>query len=276
MALVARVLAVVVAFLSFPAPGGAHDRWEFLPGGASDDFPGPGDGAVNVLTHGAVQTHDLEGTLAAPDDDWMAMPTVLRHSYEVRVSGSSVVFDQNSCASCARIGRVTAGGTLLTPDLGPSGVANDRSVRFLAVLTQDGSDNYLRVTGPTTGFAGGAPTANHQYTLQFLDTTYFLPRFNNGNGQVTVLLIQNTTSLPVNVNVYFYTAGGTLLHTATAAVPVRGLHVMNTSALPALAGASGSVSIAHDGGWGGLAAKAVAVEPATGFTFYTPATTLPR
>jgi hypothetical protein len=51
---------------------------------------------------------------------------------------------------------------------------------------------------------------------------------------------------------------------------------MNTAAIPALAGASGSASIAHDGGWGGLAAKGVAVEPATGFTFDTPATTLPR
>jgi hypothetical protein len=109
---------------------------------------------------------------------------------------------------CARISRVTAGGTLLTPDFGPSGVANDRTVRFLAVLTQDGSDNYIRVTGPTTGFSGGAPTANHQYTLQFFDTTYFLPRFNNGNGQVTILLIQNTTSLPVTGNVYFTSRAG--------------------------------------------------------------------
>jgi hypothetical protein len=37
------------------------------------------------------------------------------------------------------------------------------------------------------------------------------------------------------------------------------------------AGQSGHVIIGHDGGYGGLAVKAVAVEPATGFTFDRPA-----
>ncbi|MET0554688.1 MAG: hypothetical protein ABW221_16730 [Vicinamibacteria bacterium] len=272
----ARVVAVVVAFLVSQATGVAHDKWEFLPGGASDDIPGPADGALNVLTHGAVQTHDLEGTLAQPDRDWMAMPTLLRHSYEARVAGNSLVFDQNSCPPCARISRVTAGGTMLTADIGPSGVANDRSVRFMASATQDGSAEYIRVSGPVTGFTGGAPTANHQYTLQFFDTTYFLPRFNNANGQVTILLIQNTTPFVVSGNVHFYQGSGTLLHTAPFTVAGHGLGVLNTAAMPAIASLSGSATIAHDGGWGGLAAKAVAVEPATGFTFDTPATTLPR
>ena len=37
-----------------------------------------------------------------------------------------------------------------------------------------------------------------------------------------------------------------------------------------LAGASGAMTVAHDGGYGGLVGKAVALEPATGFSFDSP------
>jgi len=46
--------------------------------------------------------------------------------------------------------------------------------------------------------------------------------------------------------------------------------VLNTSTLPALQGQAGAITISHDGRYGALQGKAVAVEPATGFTFDTP------
>lgn len=267
------ILAAVVLVLGAAAGGSADDKWEFLSGG-SDDGPGFSNGLVNALAHGAIQTHDLQGTLAAPDQDWMSVPTLNRHSYEARVSGNSVIFSYGGCPSCAQIDRVDGSGAVLT---GAGGNNNDRVVRWVSTATQSGINEYIRVVGPSTGFSPpNSSTANHQYTLQFFDTTYFLPRFNNSGGQVTVLLIQNTGGGTVSGSIYFYNPAGTLLHTAALNVPVGGLQVVNTAAIAQLAGLSGAASIAHDGGWGALAAKSVALEAATGFSFDTPATTIPR
>ena len=46
--------------------------------------------------------------------------------------------------------------------------------------------------------------------------------------------------------------------------------VLNTSTVPALQGQAGSLTVSHDGRYGALQGKAVAVESATGFTFDTP------
>jgi hypothetical protein len=51
---------------------------------------------------------------------------------------------------------------------------------------------------------------------------------------------------------------------------------LNTSALPGAAGVHGAITISHDGGYGQLAGKAVALEPATGFTFETALVPRPR
>ena len=40
--------------------------------------------------------------------------------------------------------------------------------------------------------------------------------------------------------------------------------------MPGAGGASGSITVSHDGRFGQINGKAVAVEPATGFTFDTP------
>ena len=69
---------------------------------------------------------------------------------------------------------------------------------------------------------------------------------------------------------FFPAAGGAPIHLQAFTLPPRGLLVLNTSTLPALAGGSGSALVAHDGGYGALAGKAVALEPGTGFTFDTP------
>ena len=49
----------------------------------------------------------------------------------------------------------------------------------------------------------------------------------------------------------------------------RAAFVVNTSGVPGLAGQGGTVTLSHDGPYGTLMGKAVAVEPATGFTFDT-------
>jgi hypothetical protein len=63
---------------------------------------------------------------------------------------------------------------------------------------------------------------------------------------------------------------GTRCAATAAAVAV------NTAGIAVLAGASGSITVAHDGPYGGLAGKAVALEPGTGFSFDSPLIAKPR
>jgi hypothetical protein len=103
-----------------------------------------------------------------------------------------------------------------------------------------------------------------------------VPRFNNGGTQTTVLVLQNTTGRPLAGTIAFHSAGGGLLHTEPLVVVAHGTQVFNSASAPALAGQSGSVVIAHDGPYGAVAGKAVALEPATGFVFDTQLTVVPR
>ena len=64
--------------------------------------------------------------------------------------------------------------------------------------------------------------------------------------------------------------------TTSVSVPPLGLQVLPTATVPGLAGQSGSAEIAQMGGYGALVGKAVALEPATGFTFDTSIQALPR
>jgi hypothetical protein len=45
---------------------------------------------------------------------------------------------------------------------------------------------------------------------------------------------------------------------------------LGTASIAELAGRSGTITATHDGPYGGLVGKAVAIEPATGFAFDTP------
>jgi hypothetical protein len=118
--------------------------------------------------------------------------------------------------------------------------------------------------------------AAYIYDVELYDTTLFVPRFNNSATQTTVFVVQNTTNAPVSGFVYFHDAGGALLFPVALSIVEHGVQVFNTAAIPALAGKSGSATIAQLGGYGALTGKAVAVEPATGFTFDTAITPVPR
>ena len=76
--------------------------------------------------------------------------------------------------------------------------------------------------------------------------------------------------LPPSAWIIFYNNAGALLATNPTVVAAKGLAIVSTSAIGALAGQAGSLTIAHDGAYGSLNVKAVALEPATGFSFDTP------
>jgi hypothetical protein len=255
---------MVLAVLVTANGAGAHDKWET--GLFHDDD-------VRELTrvflsHGVRQTHDLHTEIPAADRDWMTYVGTMGHSYEVRVTSSLLPF-RGDMASLedARLWRTNAAGTVLSGATGPAG---DIVLRWIEQPSTAG--RYLLVVGPDAE----SPTARDQYDIELTDTTAFVPRFNNGGTQTTVLILQNTTGRPLAGNISFHSAGGVLLHTEPLVVAAHGTQVFNSASATALAGQSGSVLIAHDGPYGAVAGKAVALEPGTGFVFDTPLTLVPR
>ena len=261
----ARPCAYAFLLLLLPVAGRPDDRWE-AGSYATDDH----GGTSNELLHGTVQRgHDLQG---APDQDWTVARSKARHSYEARVSSGTVLWEPGDCGDCATFDRMTANGTaVLTPGVA-DGATNTVFAATMAVhwIAAAAGNELLRVHG------GDTLTAIDLYDLEFYDTTYFLPRFNNSSSQITVLVVQNTKDAPVTGEIHFYDAGGALLSTQALSLAAQGVQILNSATVPALAGQSGSVTIAHLGGYGALAGKGVALEPATGFTFDTPLTPLPR
>jgi len=243
------------------------DRWESGYAGFDNNST-----TLNELRHGVPQVaHDVEAVpVGTPDQDWMMVAAQARHSYEAVVSGGTMPW---GCGvDCPAFDRVTFDGIVLTPGVpdGPmsnSGLVAREAVRWIAPATET---DFLRVAAGTF-----MPfTVVDQYDAELYDTTYFLPRFNNSSTQITVFVVQNTTSGAVSGSIYFYDAGGNLLNTHPLSLPAQGQLVLNTATI--LPGVGGSATIAQTGGYGALAGKAVAVEPATGFTFDTLLTPVPR
>jgi hypothetical protein len=87
---------------------------------------------------------------------------------------------------------------------------------------------------------------------------------------VSVVLLQNPTAQAVAGNLYFWDAAGVRLHTQPFTIPAKGVYTLSTPSVGALAGRSGSITVAHNARYGALAGKAVALETATGFSFDSP------
>lgn len=248
----------------------ADDKWELESPSfyVSDDTVS----TPNQLLHGAVQTHDIQGlstSATVTDQDFSVVATKTRHSYQVRVFNTNVCL-LGAAAGCASLARVAGDGTtVLTAGIEPDGrLLPGNYPCWLAVRWIASADEFafIRVNGYTLGVAA---VAANQYDIQMLDTTYLLPRWNNSGTQITIFLIQNGSTSPITGSIFFYDAGGALLATQPLSLAGNSLQVVSTAGIPALAGASGSAAIAHDGGYGALAGKAVALEPSTGFTFDT-------
>ena len=242
---VAALVALLAARVTL-----AEDVW--------DAVGNDGSCTTNVeLVHGAIQRHDLQafsGIIA--DTDFALVQQRAHRSYEVRVSNSAI-----RLAELTPPARVDCAGNVVTAGGPYENVARDAvSIRWRA--TADGS-TYIR----TGGFLAG-PSA--LYDIQMLETTYSVPRFNNSATQQTVLVVQNLRASSVSGGIAFFGAGGGApVLTQPFTLAAHALLVLNTSSLPAVAGTSGSILIAHDGGYGALGGKAVALESATGFTFDT-------
>jgi hypothetical protein len=262
--------ALALATLAVSVPAHAVDPWEGGIDGDDNNF------SINTLSPGLAQQHDLDQAGGANDVDWAVVPTLQYHSYEARLSGTNVNFDWGICPTCAQFERVNEAGTILTEDVatvnngsGAVPESYDRSVRWLAPAST--FQEYVRVTG-----ASGTEGPTHVYTLRYWDSTYTVPRWNSAGGQTTVFVITNTVQGTVTGNIHFFSGTGVLLHSQPLTLNPNVPYVLNTATVGALVGQSGYALVAHNGGYGGLTGKAVALEPSTGFTFDTAMTVVPQ
>ena len=151
------------------------------------------------------------------------------------------------------------------------GVGFSRSLRWMNTAAIEDNTQAVRVRSGQCSTDCGPDDV---YFIRGYETTYSVPRFNNAGTQVTVLLIQNPTNYTINGNIYFWSINSVLVATQPFALTARQLLVLNTSTVFGANGIGGTVTIANDGRYGDLSAKTVALEPATGFSFDSPA--LPR
>jgi uncharacterized repeat protein (TIGR01451 family) len=222
------------------------------------------------LVHGARLLADL-GALPGPaaDEDRYRFAQRPYSSYEVVLDGAS---GDLGTGSGPALERLASDGLTIEQSSEAAGAGGSRSLRWEnGALPVD--DQALRVRSQGCGPDCGPEDV---YRLRAYETTCTVARFNSSGTQATTLLLQNTSPAPVTGHVYFIDTSGTLLETVAFSLAAHGTVVVNTAALPGLAGQGGSIRVAHDGRYGDLVGKAVALEPATAFTFDTPLLSRPR
>jgi hypothetical protein len=224
-------------------------------------------GTDNELIHGTSQVHDL-GVQPGPvaDEDWFRIGQKPESSYEILVDSTSgdIGFNTNL------LQRVDATGTTViqnsvsvTPGLDYS-----HSLRFANTGSTTNAVEFIRV-GP--GNCGTSCDTNDVYHIRMMETTVNIARFNNAGSQVTVLLTQNASEVPINATFFYWDAAGNLLQTGSLInFPPKQLNVFALSNFPTLVGKSGHITVANDAPYGQLNIKCVALEPSTGFSFDTP------
>ena len=166
--------------------------------------------------------------------------------------------------------RVAADGSTVlqtgTADRHGSGLSLRWQNSTSALVTSE----HVASSSPACGTSCGADDG---YRIRMYETTLSAPRFNNANGQGTVVLLQNRSDAAVSGRVALWVppaaSSGTRRSRSLRAACWRSTRCRSWPG-------SGSITVTHDGAYGALVGKAVALEPATGFSFDTPLTSRPR
>ena len=216
---------------------------------------------LSELSHGADRVADLA---AAPGPAGSDLYLLLREpgaSYEVVVDGASGdVGDQGPILQ-----HIAPDLTTVLEDSVPVGTGHARSLR-VANDTAAAVLDYVRVR--SAGCASDCGP-DDTYRIRVRETTGRIPRFNEAGSQRTLVVLQNTTDAPVAARASYWSAAGAPLDVVTVTLAPRATIVLPTPA--GAQGASGSITVSHDGPHGAIAGKAVAVDP-VGLSFDTPMT----
>jgi hypothetical protein len=256
-----------VFFLRLSNPTGAVILDGEGTGGIVDDDAAPLSSLE--LTHGARVTADLATQPGpAPDTDYYRVGQAPYSSYEVVADAVS-----GDAAPGLVLELLAEDNQTVLAQSQPVGVGSAVALRLVRLAGGAETRATVRVGSASCGTDCGP---DDTYRLRFYETTATIPRFNNTATQATVLILQNTTEEPQDFWVQFWDVDGQLLRSVGSNLLGRRTMVLNTASVPELAGRSGSVTIVGFGGYGALAGKAVALEPATGFSFDSPLTYKPR
>jgi hypothetical protein len=254
------VYGLAASVLASPAVH-ARDIWDLTGNDGSN-------ATRSEIAPGALQVHDLEGVSGIADQDWFRISQKPYSSYEVMVDGLTgglAPVPVTVPGTELGVHLVRQGGSVVPSNaLGTSG-----SARVLYFRNETGNlieDEYVRVSNAA---CGGTCLANEQYRIRLFDTTYGVPRFNNSASQITILVVQNTSDRVVYFNAHFFDVNGVLQGTYSQNLMPFGAVVLNTGTVAGVAGKNGSIIVNNDGRYGALTGKAIALEPATGFTFDT-------
>jgi glucose/arabinose dehydrogenase len=210
------------------------------------------------LTHGSRVVADLAG--GTPDLYRLGQSPLA--SYELLLDEVS-----GDAAPGLVVERLATDNTSVLQVSTAPGTGTSVSLRWQNSLAAPVPGEHIRVTSPA---CGSGCAADDTYRLRLYETTLSGPRFNNAGGQGTVLQIQNTTAGTVNGRVFFWAANGGLIASTPFTLAARASTAMNTAAMGVLAGQSGSLTVSHNAGYGGITGKSVALDPASGASFDTP------
>jgi hypothetical protein len=227
----------------------------------NDDSAMP-SGSLDELVHGSMETRSLE-TLPGPvaiAQEWR-LSQRSHASYEVVVDATTGDLGPDGPA----LDRLASDGTVVQSAVG-AGTGSARSLRWenAGPVVDD-----QRIRVQSRGCILDCD-ASDTFRIRLLETTLHGARFNNSATQVTIVLIQDASEAGVSGHLDFWGGSGVLLHSEPFTLQPRQTFVFNSSTAGALLGQAGTLTLSHDGRHGALVGKAVAVEPATGFTFDTP------
>jgi uncharacterized repeat protein (TIGR01451 family) len=227
--------------------------------------------ARGELAHGATLRADLAALPGpAADEDRYRLKQQPWASYEIVLDEAS---GDLGAASGPALERLAPDGVTILQSAAATGTGISRSLRWENDSSDAILDQVIRVRSLACGTDCGA---DDTYRLRTYETTARVPRFNNGGGQVTLLLLQNASTNAVSGRIHFWSVAGTLLVRWPIALSPRQPFVLNTAGVPGLAAAGGSITVSHDGRYGDLAGKTVALEPTTGLSFDSPLEVRPR
>jgi hypothetical protein len=213
----------------------------------------------NELNHGAAQWADL-----AVRPDLYRIGQKPYSSYEVAIDGTS------GDIVPVTLERLAGDNVSILQAASPVAVGDSVSLRWENTTSLTVLNQHIRVDGTCAAPCG----PDDVYRIRALETTYSIPRFNNSGSQITVLLLQNPATYPIAGHVWFWSAAGALTGSQAFNLAARQTLVLNTATVAP--GQGGAITVSHDGRYGDLTGKTVALEPSTGFSFDSPMTPRPR
>jgi len=220
------------------------------------------DGGPRVeLVHGTRVAADLA---AQGGVDLYALRQRPGSSYEIVVDGAG------GDVTPLQLERLDSAGAVIQSGA-PIAGGSSLSLRWANASGTVVDDERIRVASGNCATGCGPEDV---YRLRAFETTASLSRYNNSATQITIVVLQNAGDAPVTGSVSFWDNSGAPVGQQAFSLAAHQSFVLNSTTV--VPGTSGSVTVASDGAYGQLAGKAIAVEPATGFTFDTPLLYRPR